>query len=53
MIENLDLCGIFVMVRESLVMILFKKNLNLSLILKETMQLLTYIRVAWMRKSHL
>ena len=36
--RNLDLCGIFVVMRGSLVMIVLRKNL--SLILKERMQLL-------------
>ena len=41
MVGNLDLCGIFVMMRGSLVIILLRKNLNL--ILKERMQPLNYI----------
>ena len=41
MVENLDLCSIFVMIKGSLVMILLGKNL--SLILKEWMQVLNYI----------
>ena len=40
LVENLDVCVIFVMMRESLVMILLGKNL--SMILKKGMQLLSY-----------